>query len=93
MLRNDLGFDGVIISDDMEMKAIEADYASRRPSRRGPGRQQHPRPVLRTMPTSGPTCREEIIAILKRRAEQIQGASPVSRIPEALKAGLQSARP
>ena len=27
LLRNDLGFQGVVISDDMEMKAIEADYS------------------------------------------------------------------
>ena len=31
LLRDELGYDGVILSDDLEMKAIANEYPSRRP--------------------------------------------------------------
>ena len=68
LLRNDIGFDGVIISDDMEMQAIEKHYtledATVAAVRAGTNilvysNYGHPRPDLP----------EEVIAILTRRAE------------------------
>ena len=68
-LRDDLGFEGVIISDDMEMQAIEADYLARRRPRSPRCWPATTSSSTRTTPTSGPTSPEEIIATLKRRAE------------------------
>jgi beta-N-acetylhexosaminidase len=96
MLRDDLGFEGVIVSDDMEMQAIEADYTLEEAAvaavRAGASiliysNYAHQRPDLP----------EQVIAILMRRAEQ--DAELRGRIEESyrrimtLKAGLGAAAP
>ncbi len=96
LLRDDLGFAGVIISDDMEMRAIEADYSLEEAAvhaiRAGTNiliysNYAHQRPDLP----------EEIIAILTRRAEQDpelrRSIEDSYRRITALKAGIDGPAP
>jgi beta-N-acetylhexosaminidase len=94
VLRNDLGFDGVIISDDMEMQAIEADYSLEEAAVAAVLAGNNIL-IYSNYADQRPDLPAEVIAILKRRAEQdpeLRGRIEDSyRRIVALKAGMPAA--